>query len=92
MIFKHRSILAPELKTDIHAALTAAGREDLAARLTWCGMEDPEADEFRRKAHEFYMSSLDENDWDEDDDPLVSLGDDGAYVALWRWIPGEGQP
>jgi hypothetical protein len=33
--------------------------------------------------------SLDENDFDYDDNPLVSEGDDGAYVNVWVWVSNE---
>lgn len=32
---------------------------------------------------------LDECVWDHDDEPIVSRGDDGAYVQVWRWISNE---
>lgn len=86
MIFQHRMIIAADLATSIHAALTEAGRPDMAQQIEWCGMEDPAYDYYRAQAGELI---LDENVFDTDDDPLVSSGDDGAYVAVWHWIPAE---
>jgi len=84
MTFQHRMIIAAELATRLHAALTEAGRPDVAQQLEWASMEDPEYDYYRAQSKEL---DLDENDFDMDDDPLVSAGDEGAYVAVWHWIP-----
>lgn len=84
MTFHHRMILAADLATKMHAAFMEAGRSDLANQLEWAGMEDPDYDYYREQSKEL---DLDENDFDMDDDPLVSGGDDGAYVAVWHWIP-----
>lgn len=44
---------------------------------------------YRKRARAFFTHELDENDWDIDDEPEVSVGKEGAYVKLWRWFPAE---
>jgi hypothetical protein len=56
---------------------------------------DPTAEEhgriasFRQRAHDFFVDHLDENEWDIDSNPMVSLSDHGAYVQLWKWFSDE---
>ena len=86
MKFKHRLILSPGLANDILTALEITNHHTLMERLITAGMEDPEYDYYREASKKL---ELDENVFDYDDDPLVSGGDEGAYVAVWHWIPAQ---
>jgi len=46
---------------------------------------------YRQLAADFFADELDENEWDIDDAPTVSLSDHGAYVQLWRWFAEEDE-
>jgi hypothetical protein len=52
---------------------------------------DPELIKRYQKAGvDYFYANLDENDYDIDDEPVVSAGPDaewdGAYVQMWEWI------
>ena len=46
---------------------------------------------YRTAAREKYLfgGPLDDGDLDMDDKPVVSMGDDGAYVQAWVWVRRE---
>lgn len=89
--FAHRTIVPPDVLNLIHDALLDAGKTDLAQRLQGNGMDHPDYDDYRVRALEVW-ENLDDSDWDKDDDILVAPGDEGAYVAFWRWIPARDEP
>ena len=41
---------------------------------------------FRNRAKELYHE---EGEIEVDNDARVSIGDDGAYVAAWVWVPSQ---
>ena len=66
----------------IHAALVASGHADLAELLPI--NRQPSEEEL------IYATLAKERTGDDlevDDDPLVSIGDDGAFVSAWLWVP-----
>lgn len=89
--FAHRTIVSADLLNLIHDALLDAGKTDLAQRLQLTGMDHPDYDDYRVRALDVW-ENLDDSDWDKDDDILVAPGDEGAYVAFWRWIPARDEP
>lgn len=50
---------------------------------------DPREEKFREVARDFFKHNMDANEWDIDNEPKVSLGDDGAYVQMWCWFSNE---
>jgi hypothetical protein len=46
-------------------------------------------EQFRGAARKYFIKNLDENDWDIDDTPVVFIGENGAYVQMWRWFSNE---
>ena len=68
----------------IHATLAEVGRADLVALI--------EQKATRSASEQRYLNArpcLDENEFDYDTVPIVSEGEDGAYVSCWVWIPKE---
>jgi hypothetical protein len=76
-------LFSDELK-QIHAALAKAKHADLVALI--------EQKTTRSASEQRYLNArqqLDENELDFDDVPIVSEGEDGAYVSCWVWISKE---
>ena len=44
---------------------------------------------FRQRAQDYFVDELDENEWDIDSTPMVSLSENGAYVQFWKWFSDE---
>ena len=71
----------------VHDALLNAGNKKLAAMLRRKAR--------RTKLDRMYTDAIryhDENEYDLDDNPIVSRGDDGAYVMLWCWVSEDDLP
>ena len=68
----------------VHDALFASGYSDLALKI---------AEKSKRSKTDLkYTGALrlwDEGRFDVDDEPIVSKGEDGAYVMVWQWIYKE---
>lgn len=80
----HPVILYSEDAKAVHDALLAAGHFDLALKIAKKSK--------RSKTDLKYTSALrlwDEGRFDVDDEPVVSRGEDGAYVMVWQWIYNE---
>jgi hypothetical protein len=76
-------LFSDDLK-QIHAALAKAKHADLVALI--------EQKTTRSASEQRYLNArqqLDENELDFDDVPIVSEGEDGAYVSCWVWISKE---
>lgn len=75
------------------SSLCAADCEEAAALEAW--LEDKcartERDHaYAEAAKEAFVTRCDDNDFDIDDCPVVSAGDDpGAYVSIWMWVTNE---
>lgn len=67
--------IAADKKTSVKSDSTAEDRGRIAG--------------FRQQAQDFFIDNLDENDWDIDSTPSVSLSEHGAYVQLWKWFSDE---
>lgn len=78
------ALLAGDEISQIHDALTASGHHDLASLLERKSSRTP-----RDRLYSQSLPSFDENDFDVDDDPIVSETDNGAYVMTWRWVAKE---
>lgn len=67
----------------IHEALVSSGNADLAALFNPKeGLSQEEA-EYISRARAYC-----DHDLEVDEEPLVSIGDDGAWVAAWVWVDG----
>lgn len=80
----HPVILYSEDTKAIHDALVTSGHSDLALKISKKSK--------RSKIDLKYMGALrlwDEGRFDVDDEPIVSRGEDGAYVMVWQWIYKE---
>jgi hypothetical protein len=74
-------ILYPDDAKAVHDALIASGHTNLAQMI-------------RQKANRSRLDRLyaehvtlgSNNEFDHDDDPVVSQGASGAYVQVWRWV------
>jgi hypothetical protein len=73
-------LLASEVES-IHAALTASGHGELAELVKGKGSR---SDSDRRYSDAIEL--WDEGTFDIDDEPIVSEGEDGAYVMVWQWV------
>ena len=68
----------------IHDALLASGHDALAAMIATKAL--------RSKTDRRFIAALprlDDSDFDVDDEPVVSVSEDGAYVMVWRWVTNE---
>jgi len=80
----HPVILYSEEAKAVHDALVFCGHSDLALEIAKKSK--------RSKTDQKYINALrlrDEGTVDVDDDPVVSRGEDGAYVMVWQWIHKE---
>ena len=80
----HSVILYSKDAKVIFEALKSSGHADLAATI----LEKSK----RSKIDSKYVKALclwDEDNFDMDDDPIVSRGEDGAFVMVWQWIYKE---
>jgi hypothetical protein len=68
----------------IYHALLAAGRKDLAALI-----EEKTARSESDRCYIAAAPTLDDNDFNYDSMPIVSEGDEGAYVSCWVWVSKE---
>lgn len=77
----HSVILYSKDAKAIHDALVSSGHTDLAATIIKKSK--------RSKSDRKYVDALclwDEDAFDLDDDPIVSRGEDGAFVMVWQWV------
>jgi hypothetical protein len=77
-------ILCEEQAKDIYDALVSSGHDDLATMLVSKAPRSPIDRQFIDA-----LPHLDENDFSVDDQPVVSMSRDGAYVMVWRWVSNE---
>lgn len=78
----HPIILFSADSVRIYDALVAAGHQDLSSLIA---AKASRSDTDRRTIAD--VPALDENIFDFDDVPIVSEGEDGAYVSCWVWVP-----
>ncbi|MFM2197084.1 MAG: hypothetical protein RLZZ505_516 [Verrucomicrobiota bacterium] len=79
----HASLSESDLEA-IHKALISSGNADLAALFIQKEDLSPEAEKYvslARKSRDY--------DLEIEEAPLVSIGDDGAWVAAWVWVDGS---
>ncbi|MCX6866626.1 MAG: hypothetical protein NTV46_10495 [Verrucomicrobia bacterium] len=76
-----RVLLDPAQAVSIHQILIATGNIELAEVISSRG---------RLSGNENRYVSIAREDLDEmleiDENPIVSISDDGAYVMIWKWI------
>ncbi len=68
----------------VHDALAASGYGALATMLA-SKAQRSEAD----KQFIAALPQLDDSDFDVDDEPVVSVSEEGAYIMVWRWVANE---
>ena len=84
---KTRPFLARLSESDlqaIHDALVSSGNAVLAALFIQKEGLSPEEQNYVSLARDYCGYDL-----EIDEEPLVSIGDDGAWVAAWVWIDGS---
>jgi hypothetical protein len=77
----HPVVLYSEDAKQVYDALVSSGHNDLALKIATKAK--------RTKTDKKYADAVrlwDEGDFDIDDEPVVSRGEDGAYVIVWQWI------
>ena len=80
----HQAILGERQVRSIYDALVTSGHKALATMLASKAQRTPMDRQFIKA-----LPPLDENDFSADDQPVVSISQDGAYVMVWRWISNE---
>lgn len=77
----HPVLLYSADTTAVHAALLSSGYYDLAKKI---------AEKSKRsKTDRKYIDAIklwDDATFDIDDEPVVSRGEEGAYVMVWQWV------
>jgi len=68
----------------IYDALVTSGHEALATMLDSKAQRSPIDRQFIEA-----LPLLDENDFSVDEQPVVSISQDGAYVMVWHWVPND---
>jgi len=66
-------------------------RESLSRALNGVAQAERERDSYRdaiAEARECYA----DDDCEIDDEPVVSIGDDGVWVNAWVWVPRPSEP
>lgn len=74
-------ILYSEDAKAVHDALLASGHADLAQKIR---MKASRSRLDKMYAEHVVYGSDDE--FDHDDEPVISQGESGAYVMVWRWV------
>lgn len=77
----HPIVLYSEDVKSIYNALVFSGSNELALEIAKKSK--------RTKADKRYVAAVklwDDGAFDIDDDPVVSRGEDGAYVLVWQWV------
>lgn len=77
----HPVVLYCEDLKQIHDALVSSGHNDLAVRIATKAK--------RTKIDKKYADAIrlwEDGTFDVDDEPVISKGDDCAYVMVWRWL------
>ena len=76
-------IYGDELKS-IYDALVASSNESLATMLSAKALRTPVDRQFIEA-----LPQLDENEFAVDEQPVVSISQNGAYVMVWHWVSNE---
>ena len=86
----HNVVVTPDLMIRILEAVGKSGNQELYDDLVERSSKTPLTDAY---AEALGGMNLDEGDYDFDQDPDVSPGDDpGAYVQIWAWVPDTELP
>jgi hypothetical protein len=79
----HARLTESDLKV-IHDSLVSSGNAGLASLFTRKEGLSPEEADYVSMAREYC-----DYDLKIDEEPLVSIGDDGAWVGAWVWVDGS---
>jgi hypothetical protein len=74
-------ILYSEDAEAVHDALLASGHSDLAQKIRLKAN--------RSRLDKMYAEHVvcgSDDEFDHDDEPVISQGESGAYVMVWRWV------